>query len=122
MSVRLPNHDVEPAIAAHRAWRERLRQYIEADGQGTLTEVEVADDGACQLGKWLFSVGRDFDLLQEYSQLVEQHRNFHAMAAEIVRLQNSGQSKQARWVLDNPFEHQSDFIVRLLRSLSIDDF
>jgi len=121
-AVHLPHHDIEPAIVAHRAWREKLRQYIDADRQAGLTEGEVADDGACKLGQWLFSEGRDFNLLQEYYQLVEQHQKFHAIAAEVVRLQNSGQSEQARWVLDNPFEQQSNLVEQVLRSLDIDGF
>jgi methyl-accepting chemotaxis protein len=118
----MSNLDIDAAISAHLAWADRLRHQIGGSDVTALPTEEISDDSKCQLGQWLFSAGMDYDILQEYSHLVEEHRKFHTIAAEVLRLHEVGETPQAHWVLENPFKHQSKIVVDLLESLKIDGF
>jgi hypothetical protein len=83
--------DFEQAIAAHSAWKAKLREYL-TKKDGSLSSAEVSADNKCALGQWIHGEGIRYSKLPEYSILKKEHARFHKAAAGIVLKADSGQS------------------------------
>jgi hypothetical protein len=78
--------DLAEALAAHTAWKTKFAAYLR-DPDGSLTEAEVSDEKACELGTWicreaLTSSGRD---RRKCLELQAAHTLFHLAAAKLAR-------------------------------------
>ena len=83
--------DFDQAIAAHSAWKSKLRDYL-SKRDGSLKPAEVSVDNKCVLGQWIYSEAVRYSKIPEYATLKSEHARFHKAAAEVVRKADSGQS------------------------------
>jgi hypothetical protein len=110
--------DLTEAIAAHIRWKVRLLQCIR--GQAELPHVaEVAQAGACALGKWLGSAGPEYTSLASFHETKSTHATFHLRAAEVVSAVVRGEKSQAETMLgaDSPYSAASDAVILALTKL-----
>lgn len=87
---------LDKAIAAHAAWKARLRAAASSgkfDGMASVVKV----DNQCDLGKWLYSASLSAaDKQTEHYRMVKRlHAEFHQEAAKVVELAVSGQKEAA---------------------------
>lgn len=111
----------DDAIAAHLNWKRRLRDCL--DGRPlSVTSAQAAQDGKCDLGKWLFGEGSRFANLASYRRLVEQHARFHGEAAKILLSIEKGNLDEAEDMLltDGPFSESSAEVVAAIGQLRAD--
>jgi methyl-accepting chemotaxis protein len=118
--MKLSAFDYDAAIAAHRAWAERLLLFIDGTSREGVTAALAGDHTVCVFGRWLYGSGKDNELFREYHEVVQAHRSFHETAAQIVRLQEGGDSANARRLLGQIFMEQSDAIVQAMQKMRID--
>ena len=105
--------DFESARAAHRAWKTRVRAYLNGD-EDALDPDHIASDRQCDLGRWYFGPGKEkFGHLDEMQAIEAPHRELHAKVKEIVDLKRAGATKEARAELQS-VNQLSDRIVTLL--------
>ena len=114
--------DIDVAIAGHKIWRDHLRNFIDGVAQEDITVERARDHTACSLGKWIYGSGEQYNFFDTYSELVDHHRQFHEIAAEIMRLQLAGNHLQAEELLENAFDTKSLKVIELLQGLKIDGY
>lgn len=86
--------DFENAKSAHRAWKTRLRGFL--DGRASLSQKEAVSHHDCVLGKWYYSEGLSkFGNISEMRQLEEPHQELHKIIKNIVSLKESGKGDEA---------------------------
>jgi Chemoreceptor zinc-binding domain len=83
--------DFDQAIAAHSAWKTKLKAYLN-NPDHSLKPAEIELDDKCALGQWIHGEGRQFLSNASYSTLKMAHAKFHKAAAAVVRKADSGQS------------------------------
>lgn len=105
------------AINAHVSWKFRLKRYIEDTSDETLDPAEVARDDCCALGQWLKAEEGRFAAKPLYRQVVEDHAEFHRIAAEVVRRHRAGDSSGARNMLEAEYARCSHKITQSLARL-----
>lgn len=107
----------DEAISAHVEWKVRLRVHLAEPGQKTLTPEEVASDDRCVLGRWIYGEGAGYASDGAYQKLVEEHRAFHRLAADIVRAANEGRASQAQDSLEGAFQQRSLAVVNAINAI-----
>jgi hypothetical protein len=85
---------IDRAIAAHGRWKKRLSDAV-TNGKSEFTVEVVRDDSACELGKWLLALPQNQLRSSHQAQVSRLHREFHATAAEILRLALRGARQEA---------------------------
>ncbi|KTG17265.1 MULTISPECIES: methyl-accepting chemotaxis protein [unclassified Guyparkeria] len=105
--------DFESAKAAHRAWKTRVRSYLNGD-ETAIDPEQIASDRQCELGRWYFGLGKKkFGHLPDMQAIEEPHRQLHAKVKQIVDLKQAGQTEAAGRELET-VNRLSDQIVSLL--------
>ncbi|MFW6021884.1 MAG: methyl-accepting chemotaxis protein, partial [Guyparkeria sp.] len=105
--------DFASAKAAHRAWKTRLRAYLNGDDQA-LDPSNIASDRQCALGKWYFGEGKQkFGHLSAMKAIEEPHRQLHQKVKEVIDLKQAGEIEKSERELQT-VSALSDRIVRLL--------
>ncbi|MDX2056336.1 MAG: CZB domain-containing protein [Gemmatimonadales bacterium] len=75
--------DFDAMIAAHRAWKDRIRASILA---GTAIDpASIARDDQCDLGRWILARQAVLGANPEFQFLRDQHTRFHRVASETVK-------------------------------------
>lgn len=82
--------DLNDAIAAHALFKTRLAMYV-AKPDGKLDPKTIDAPNRCEIGKWIYGVGRSFEGWEAFDQLEHVHALFHKAAAEIVIDANAGE-------------------------------
>lgn len=80
----------------HLYWMHRLRRMLE--GKENIQQEEFVDHTKCRLGKWYLSVDlteRNETFRNLYGLLDEPHARLHNVAANVIRLFNSGDLDEA---------------------------
>jgi len=86
---------LDKALDAHRQWKATL-QSAAANGK-TLDVATIQRDDCCDLGKWLASDGRRlYSSRPEFTNLVNKHSEFHAIAGVVAGLINGGEKDVVR--------------------------
>ncbi len=86
--------DLSKAKSAHRAWKARLRAFL--DGKEALSQQEAVSHRHCILGKWYYTDGLErFRHIPEMKTLEEPHAKLHALIKEIIQLRESGLMPEA---------------------------
>ena len=98
--------DFDHAISAHSSWKLKLRTYL-AKPDHSLKAADIAQDGNCELGKWIVGEGRAFASLPEFNTLRSEHARFHKAAADVVRHADSGQNVTEEIALGSKSEFSS---------------
>ena len=87
---------IQKAIAAHAAWKARLRAAI---GSGTFDAPAstVRQDNQCQFGKWLYGseLSASEKQTEHYRAVKDLHALFHQEAARVVELATTGHKDAA---------------------------
>ncbi|MFA6054480.1 MAG: CZB domain-containing protein [Thermodesulfovibrionales bacterium] len=92
----------------HVAWRTKLNDFLE--GKNSLSEEEAISHKACDVGKWLYSVGmKKHGEMPEMQELEKIHVELHSTVKKIIML------KQAGKILDQ--EEESAKLDNLLRKI-----
>ncbi len=94
------DREIKSAIGAHGLWRTHLLTAINS-GYSDYTPAQVRQDNLCSFGQWLEAMDdpaiRDSP---EFQQCVLLHRQFHAVAASVLKLAVSGKKAAARQSMD----------------------
>jgi hypothetical protein len=84
------NMDFDQAIAAHSAWKAKLKTYFK-NPDHSLKTAELEVDNKCALGQWIHGEGVRFSSSVAYGTLKKEHARFHKAAGALVRKADSGQ-------------------------------
>ncbi|MBP9127891.1 MAG: CZB domain-containing protein [Elusimicrobia bacterium] len=86
--------DIDKALAAHGAWRQRL---IDAIGSGKC-EISVSQaqlDNVCAFGKWFYALPSGLRSEDVCGKIQKLHADFHKEAARILGLALAGKKTEA---------------------------
>ncbi|MDR1031224.1 MAG: methyl-accepting chemotaxis protein [Treponema sp.] len=78
----------ELIVLMHRNWLAQLRAFLD-DRKENLV-VTNKDYITCDLGKWIYGEGKEFENNNHYQTLEKQHQEFHRLALEIYKAKQSG--------------------------------
>ena len=98
----------------HVAWKVRLNDFLE--GKKGMSEKEATSHKACDVGKWLYSVGmKKYGEMPEVQALEKIHVELHSTVKKIIMLKQSGK------ILDQEEEAvKLDNILRKIMFLLVD--
>jgi Chemoreceptor zinc-binding domain len=106
-------------INAHVMWKQRLLACIEGRSEEKLDPEVICRDDQCALGKWIYGEGKQFESLDEYDVVREQHAHFHLSAAEVVKLAQSGNANSASTLLNGEYSRISERLKHKLIRLQL---
>lgn len=110
-----PHVELALAKSAHRAWKVRLRSFL--DGQASLSLDQAVSHNDCDLGVWYIGEGmKNFGHFPEMKALEEPHKQMHNLIHEIIKVKQQGQTSQAE-DLYLQVDDYSDQIVALLNEI-----
>ncbi len=87
------------AIAAHGAWKFKLRMAVNKPGGNDLTQ-KAGDYHNCDFGRWLGSLSADARAEPEARDTIALHAAFHQSAQRAAQLINQGKTDAALAMLD----------------------
>ena len=74
---------------SHVAWRVKLDDFFA--GKKSMTEEEATSHKACDVGKWLYSVGmKKYGTWPEIQELERIHVELHATVKNVILLKKTG--------------------------------
>jgi len=86
--------DLSKAKSAHRAWKARLRAFL--DGKEALSLQEAVSHKHCILGKWYYGEGlQKFGHIPEMQELEGPHAELHALIKDVIQLREDGMVPEA---------------------------
>jgi len=113
----MESENIDKAIAAHGAWKDRLTATI-ASGTSDFDPTVVKLPDKCEFGKWLYgddipAAAKDNDY---YSQSVDLHAKFHIEAGKILAFALEGNKSEAEGLMtdDSEFIKLSSTLTNLL--------
>jgi methyl-accepting chemotaxis protein len=89
--------DVDSIIDAHRQWKVKLRDAIEA--RQKVDTATLSRDDCCVLGKWIYGDGQRLAGRQNFVELIDRHKHFHAVAGQVGELINHHSYRDAEEAL-----------------------
>ena len=107
----------DDAIAAHIKWKVRLTQFIDGTSTEQLKSDTVCKDNLCDLGKWIYGEGAQFNGKPHYRDLVTKHANFHRCAADVVKKVETSDKAGAKSLLSGVFANASKETVTAIMEL-----
>jgi methyl-accepting chemotaxis protein len=85
------NYDL--IVLMHRNWLTQLRAFLnERRGDLTVTDKDYL---SCDLGKWIYGEGKQYQDNEHYRNLEKLHQKFHSLAGEIYRTKKNRDSIKA---------------------------
>ncbi|BCB27166.1 hypothetical protein SKTS_20520 [Sulfurimicrobium lacus] len=91
---RLTVLDLSGARAAHLAWKDRLRDYL--DGRGAPMREQLVCHRECDLGRWFYSDGlHHYDHIPEMHELEPLHAALHQFIRALVENREQGKLWEA---------------------------
>ncbi|WP_051168275.1 methyl-accepting chemotaxis protein [Marinospirillum minutulum] len=110
-----PHVELALAKSAHRAWKVRLRSFL--DGQSTLSLDQAVSHNDCDLGVWYGGDGmKNFGHFPEMKALNEPHKQMHILIQEIIKAKQNGDTAEAE-DLYLKVDDYSDQIIALLNEV-----
>lgn len=86
--------DFAKVIAAHTAWKTKFRAAI--NRQETMDSATIGRDDCCELGKWVYSSGRQMlGQHPDFVSLVARHKAFHTEAGLVAKAINERRFSRA---------------------------
>ena len=74
----------------HVAWRSKLNDFLE--GKNGMSEKEATSHEACDVGRWIYSVGmKKYGEMPEMQELEKIHIELHSTVKKIIMLKQSGE-------------------------------
>jgi hypothetical protein len=84
------------SIIGHSFWKAHFQSIIE-NGTNEFTPEAIEKDDFCNLGKWLNGgIDEEAKSDEEYFQVKEAHKKFHACAGDVLRMALSGDKEGAK--------------------------
>ena len=112
-----PHVELALAKSAHRAWKVRLRSFL--DGQSTLSLDQAVSHNDCDLGVWYGGDGmKNFGHFPEMKALNEPHKQMHILIQEIIKAKQNGHTAEAE-DLYLKVDDYSDQIIALLNEVLV---
>lgn len=110
--------EIEAALHAHAAWRERFKDIL--NGRAAFDLATINDDHQCALGKWLDSEGNRMIPSELHAEICVVHKEFHHIAATIIQMIKDKHFAEAQLAiaLDGPLNQTSLQLRGLLVKLS----
>ena len=107
--------DFDEAVTAHASWKAKLKTYVQRPDK-SLNPNTVAMDNQCKLGQWIYADGAKYSALAEFTELKNQHANFHRTAADLIRRADAGENIYAGGALGatSPFSTLSGKVIELI--------
>lgn len=108
--------EIDKALAAHAAWRQKLTTAIRT-GQINASPHDIARDDKCAFGLWLHGPSLDKATKQRkpYQVTRRLHAEFHEVAGQVARLVEDGKCGEAVKLLDNEYATRSETLTRALK-------
>jgi hypothetical protein len=119
----ITQEQVKKAIAAHGAWKSRLKKAVET-GRSEFSGTQVGLDNLCEFGKWLYSLPAADQENHFWKEVRTTHAEFHREAGRILALALKGSKTEALAALEfrSPYVQLTGKLMLLLtrwsRSLS----
>ena len=107
----------DEAISAHAQWKVRLRVILEDPGQAGLKPDEVERDDQCDLGKWIHGEGSMYAGDAAFEALEEAHRQFHLLAADVIRKAGVGRRLEAEAILSGEYLRRSTAVISAITAI-----
>lgn len=85
---------IETAIAAHSAWKSKLRSAIDT-GKSDFDPRIVAQDNQCEFGKWIYGLPASETADEHFIEVKNHHAAFHKAAAKVLTLALEGKKAEA---------------------------
>jgi methyl-accepting chemotaxis protein len=97
---------IQNALAAHAAWKERLRTAVETQSSTFAVDTLQRDD-QCAFGKWIHGTTLSPAAKQsgDYRKSVALHRRFHLAAAKVLSAALSGKKEEAIRAMEQGSEY-----------------
>lgn len=105
-------------IGAHVLWKKRLIALLDGTSQETLDPETIAVDSKCALGKWIYGDGQSFAQTASFETVRSLHAEFHRMAAQVVKLHQTGNFKEAEELLQHGYSKLSESLKHKILGLS----
>lgn len=90
------------AIQAHSNWKLRLYAACHGSPSDAIDVHTLAQDNACELGKWLYGTGQQYASDAKFGELKTAHAAFHRSAASIAKMVEGGKRTEAEALLSSP--------------------
>ena len=89
MGHKMKKADFTDFRLSHVAWRVKLDDFFA--GKKSMTEEEATSHKACDVGKWLYSVGmKKYGTWPEIQELERIHVELHATVKNVILLKKTG--------------------------------
>jgi len=97
--------EIDKAIGAHSAWKQRLKTAIDT-GKAEVTVENASRDNVCPFGQWLYgtTIGGAKDL-PGFNDVRTVHASFHKCAAGVLDLALKGKKAEAATLLGASSEY-----------------
>lgn len=92
------SEEINKAIGAHGAWKQRLRQAVDT-GKSEFTVERVRPDNLCDFGKWLHGLPSGDKGSTNWKNVQELHARFHVEASRVLDLAVRGKKQEAESAL-----------------------
>jgi len=110
--------DRQGAIAAHQAWKARLKAVLDGRSQETLDPAVVGRDDKCGLGQWIHGPGgKARNQTPAFQEMVVRHAEFHRTAGHILQCAQEGKRREASELLEGRFSAISREVIGMLGRL-----
>jgi methyl-accepting chemotaxis protein len=114
------NLDRSAAIAAHQAWKARLKGVLDGTNAEKLDPNVVCLDNRCTLGIWIHGPGQQIcGHSSLFEVLRDKHAVFHRTAGRILTLVSSGDAKLANKLLNGDFSTVSREVIDTLSRIDL---
>ena len=110
--------DFDHAIAAHSAWKSKLKAYLK-NPDHSLKAADIEADNNCLLGSGSMAKARNGVPRRAIPGLKTEHARFHVAAAAIVRKADAGQpvSEEVALGSQSNFTNASAAVVRAIMQI-----
>jgi methyl-accepting chemotaxis protein len=105
---------IDKAIAAHGAWKIRLKDAIHT-GTSAVTAETAASDNHCAFGKWFYDIPAEIRESDTGRTVHDLHAGFHTAAGKVLALALAGKKQEAEAEL----ERGSEFATVSARLISV---
>lgn len=106
---------IDAALAAHDAWRQKLTTAIRT-GELDVSPHDIGCDDKCAFGQWLHGPAlSDANKARKPYQVTRRlHAEFHEAAGRVAQLAATGKRAEAFSILDNEYQARSETLTRAL--------
>lgn len=109
------SEEIQKAIGIHGKWKLYLREAIQT-GRSDMTIQSTKPDNLCELGKWLYGPSiPEYAKSHHYKEVIETHAQFHEIAAKVLEFALSGDTLQARGLMDTEYSLVSSNLCSALK-------